>query len=403
MMASGGLSITVIDESSPTATDRCKGNRDGVFPPKQQDVIRIGFNNVNGFPVKRGSTKQNEMIHLLSSGQFENTHWRNANIHIKDITYGWFNKINIQSAYFQAYKFSSSFQVGGVSQWVLNELVSRVTGQGEDQSGAGRWVWQDISGSKGVRTRIYSAYCPVKNESSLGSTWNQQTTLGETFSNPIDKFIADLITEIEQCLELGLHILLMIDANDDVRTGTLARKAGKLGLKELISAQESPRGTQMRGSVPIDGIFGSQHFYNKDIHGGYSLGFSDHLCLWIDIPKAIFLGNIDTPNIFRCRRLQKSDPRTVKRYINAYKKKLRESHIFQTVQDLTNQRLPNNAMKDKWDEIDKIVLKARLSAEEKCRKLRMGKIQWTPDYAKWRISKKFWCLSLKRKSGGSVD
>jgi hypothetical protein len=342
----GSPSSTVIDGQGLNTTDGDRGTCNVIFPKKEEEVFRIGFNNINGFPAKRGSMKQKEMIHFLSSDQFDlfgmaevNTHWRNANIHIKDITYGWFNKINIQSSYFQSYKTSSSFQVGGVTQWALDELVARVTRQGEDQSGAGRWAWQEIAGAKGVTTRIYSAYCPVKNESNLGSTWNQQSTLGEEFINPIDKFIADFITEIQQSLERGLHILLMIDANDDVRSGVLACKARSLGLKELISEQKPSRGTQMRGSVPIDGIFGSQNFWNENMRCGYLLGFSDHLCLWIDIPKNILLGNENTPNTLRSRRLQNSDHRTVKRYINAYKKYIRENHILHNIHALTTQTL----------------------------------------------------------------
>jgi hypothetical protein len=159
----------------------------------------------------------------------------------------------------------------------------------------------------------------------------------------------------------------------------------------------------MRGSVPIDGIFGSQIFWNENMLCGYSLGFSDHLCLWIDIPKQVLLGSESTPTTFRSRRLQNSDPRTVKRYINIYKKHIRYNHMLQKVHELTTQTLSEHARKAKWDAIDNALLKAQLSAEEKCRKLRMGTIQWTPEYAKWRLSKKIWCLSLKKKSEGSVD
>jgi hypothetical protein len=226
MTNSGSPSITVIDGRSPTEIDGDQGNRDSCFPPKQNNAFRIGFNNINGFPTRKGSTKQKEMTQFLGSGQFDlfgmaetNTHWRNAHAHLKDITYGWFQKININTSYFQSYATSSSFQVGGVSQWAINELASRVSTHGEDKAGAGRWVWQDILGTKGSKTRILTAYCPVKNESSLGSTWNQQTTLGELFTNPIERFINDLTTEIEHGLEQGFHILLMIDANQDVRSG----------------------------------------------------------------------------------------------------------------------------------------------------------------------------------------
>jgi hypothetical protein len=207
----------------------------------------------------------------------------------------------------------------------------RVTGQGEDNSGAGRWVWQDLLGTKGSKIRIVTAYCPVKNESSLGSTWNQQTTLGPLFVNPIDKFVTDLTTELELCLDLGLHLLLMIDANQDVRSSILAKKLGQLGLQEVVSKCAGARGTQMRGSIPIDGIFGSALFLNGNLSCGYTICFSDHLCLWLDLPKSILLDTKDPPSKGRPRRLQNTDPRTVRRYLEAYTKQLRSAHMFEKV------------------------------------------------------------------------
>jgi hypothetical protein len=70
------------------------GSKQGVvnqsIPDKKDNTLRIGFNNINGFPFKRGSTKQHDMILFTRAGQFDlfgmaeaNTHWKNANIHLK--------------------------------------------------------------------------------------------------------------------------------------------------------------------------------------------------------------------------------------------------------------------------------------------------------------------------------
>jgi hypothetical protein len=53
--------------------------------------------------------------------------------------------------------------------------------------------------------------------------------------------------------------------------------------------------------------------------------------------------------------------------------------------------------------LDKKLLKLRLEAERKCRKIKVGKVQWSPEFAQHKINLKYWCLAYRMTQGKSID
>jgi hypothetical protein len=44
-----------------------------------------------------------------------------------------------------------------------------------------------------------------------------------------------------------------------------------------------------------------------------------------------------------------------------------------------------------------------MEAETKCRRLRMGKVHWSPEFAILQLNMKYWCLALRIRMGKSID
>jgi hypothetical protein len=141
----------------------------------------------------------------------------------------------------------------------------------------------------------------------------------------------DLTKAIKEWKELGDHIIIGMDANEDVRKGTVHTTFAELGLGEAIldkHKDKSPPATQSRNTKrqPIDGIWMSACL---SISAGGYLPFgdacpSDHCMIWIEIQYSIAFGQ-RSPEMAKIqpKRLKTSEPRLVKTYNIRVKKAMR--------------------------------------------------------------------------------
>jgi hypothetical protein len=116
---------------------------------------------------------------------------------------------------------------------------------------------------------------------------------------PRDLFKAHLLEELETWISQGDQLILMIDANEDIRN--FQRAFQPIGLREALlhrHGQNAPA-TFNGGSDPIDGIFVSPSI--EILLGGYfEFGFcphTDHRGLWIDIHYNMAFGHVMPPII----------------------------------------------------------------------------------------------------------
>ena len=65
--------------------------------------------------------------------------------------------------------------------------------------------------------------------------------------------------------------------------------------------------------------------------------------------------------------------------------------------------IPLHHVKNQYDVLDEMRLRAVLEADKRCRKLKMGQKQWTPDFQAVREEVKLWNLVLRKKRGARVS
>jgi hypothetical protein len=253
------------------------------------------------------------------------------------------------------------------------------------------------------------AYRCVRNFHGPLSAWNQQRFILDSDNreeDPIEAFDHDIFVCIKQWIEAGEHIILGIDVNEDIRSGSFARRIRlECGLQEIMIrnfGQNLPH-TYARGSSPIDGLFVSSSLINCS--SGYTDIVCDHRMLWIDVPTDLALGY--TPAKFAApslKRLILQDPRVVKNYNKLLKSKLEGNSVLPRIQALENS-LGGSISKTQiheYDLLDKLRIEAILAAEKGCRKLRMGVVPYSPNLALAGKKIRAWKLLLKKKSGGAV-
>jgi len=213
--------------------------------------------------------------------------------------------------------------------------------------------------------------------------------------------------------EMGDHLLVLTDFNDDVTAADARKWAAEFGLVEAITylnAGPVPP-TYQRGSRPIDGMFIAPQLLPFAAGGYLAFGDavpSDHRVLWLDLhlpelcPK-----QLDVHVKPQARRLQCRDPRIVARYNKRLLELLNNHNVKQRLSILQEQlRQPGDlrqSHRKELNSIDLIVTEARLSAEKSCRKLKCGQVQWSPPVTKLIYKILFWKGLLKREKGGKVS
>ena len=376
--------------------DKAWGHNFVSQPPS--DIFRIGLLNPGGIPIDLMNAKSKVLRQFITKTKVDaiglietNVNWRYATVsqRLPERTRGWWENIHLNTACYEKFANPHPAQPGGVSLWSINKGAHRVMEQGRDPRGLGRWVWTRYRGKGGVNIRFVAAYRPVLNKTGILSVWSQQRSYFDSINDdrcPREIFTADLCAEIVQWFETGDQIIIGLDANEDVRNGGFSAKLSRLGLQETIIAQHGNGGpaTYARGSTPIDGLYVSRSL--RGLRCGY-LPFHeqfDHRLLWIDIPFTIAFGhNISEVVKVTARRLKCEDPRIVRKYQDNLKLYLANYNMLEEARWLQSQAsFPCSRQHEAdYNILDSIRLEAMLKADQRCRKLPMGAIPYTPAYS----------------------
>lgn len=143
---------------------------------------------------------------------------------------------------------------------------------------------------------------------------------------PRRAFLVDLIEQLQEFIQAGDNIILMLDGNSNMKDSDLQKALHKIDLEEAILEKHGVAGpsTHKRNSnsAPIDGIWKSPGIViDKGGYFGYDEVFqnTDHRCIWIDVQYSIAFGHNPTPTMKRTRRrLHCRDPRLVSNYVHLY-------------------------------------------------------------------------------------
>jgi len=146
---------------------------------------------------------------------------------------------------------------------IANEEVAQfITTQGADDEGLGRWIWMRLTGN-GAATRIITAYTPyTTRKTAISATIAQQRRywrLQSEYQCSRKLLRRDLIAKMLEWREEGDKLILILDGNEDMKNGQLARmlRHPDLDMKDAVKARSNIEGpvTFVRGSRQIDGAW----------------------------------------------------------------------------------------------------------------------------------------------------
>lgn len=374
---------------------------------KEPNILRIATWNAGGLPVfnkdKKGKNDRireaiNEYRIDVLGIQEPNKNWNLIDQEHRwdERTKHWWEARHNTIAFNKHDVDSTRTQPGGTILLTINKAVYRAMQREIDPKGLGRWASTLYRGKQNIKTRIVTAYRPVKSGQVGSSTTYRQQQRAYNKHNkeddPRDAFLQDLGNQIQRWKNAGEQVILLMDANDDVRGNKIRTWAQANGLIERLNQEGDPTvATHNRGSKPIDGIFTTEGI---DIvkrgylaHGDMP---SDHRLGFIDIRYITAFGHKMEPiNIPGARRLKTDDPRILNRWIKCYEKLIKKSKLHQRVYDLeqkvNNRPEGTDLTQEEKRNFDKIIKERKKYieiADRRCRKLYMSNIACTPELDK---------------------
>jgi hypothetical protein len=394
---------------------------------KPANTVRLALQNEQLIPANARHYKSRQLINHISQAQLDvllmnevGLNWRALsaeNQWIERIT----GKLQGSKAVFAhnttELNTTDEIQYGGVGIVATQEIANRIISTGRDPKRLGRWTWIRIQGKEGHTTRIATAYRPWESPGASTVFHQQARGLSKTgdHRNPIDALTQDLADAINEWKEAGDHIIIGMDANEDVRTGDINALFEGLGLREAIldkHKDKSPPATQNRNTKrqPIDGIWVSACI---SISAGGYLAFgdacpSDHRMLWIEIQYSIAFGQ-KSPEIAKItpKRLKTSDPRLVKKYNLRVKKAMRDNGFRKRYELLKKQTefeaWNEEIMIEQYDQLDSDDREIRDTIERGIRKLTMGGIPWSPKLQPFRDAIELWKMIRRKRKGMKIS
>lgn len=182
----------------------------------------------------------------------------------------------------------------------------------------------------------------------------------------------------------------MLDANEDVYKGPISKMLTKEDGLDMVETVVQTTGnklsaTYFRGSKPIDAIWTT-----KDLElvgaGAIPIEFSvgDHRMMYVDIRTESIVGFQPQPIKHpKARRLSSKIPRAKANYTKTLERNLAKHRLTEKMMEAHKADLSPEKLKEILDRIDKMSRELMVNAEKKCRKLKNGKIPYSPEAAIW--------------------
>ena len=302
-------------------------------------------------------------------------------------------------------------QWGGTGVGSYGKLTHYSMGVGADKSGLGRWTWARYRGKDGITLRVVSVYQPSENTTGIISVQAQHKRYFQEKNddrNPRAAFKEDLATELEQWIDEGDHIILGGDVNEDVLHQNITNLFQPHGMLNAIydrhgATNVPPTYFRTNSDRVVDGIWITPGIEVKKagfLEPGEVCG--DHSMLWIDVTFNSALGhNPPQPVCPAARRLRLDNSKLVDKYLNAYEKLITQYKLPQRQFHLEANTIIGTPLtaeqQAEADAIDVIRTKCMRKAEKKCRKLKMGMVDFSPEVAQPLRELIFWDLAIRRR------
>jgi hypothetical protein len=390
--------------------------------PRPESVLRIVQQNVGNLPANAKASKSRQFIDFIRRSQASVFTSQEIDLCLRKLPDKdqWcgrvFDRLASSSASF-AYNstelaHTSVHQTGGVGVIATDDVTDRVIQRGRDPTELGRWSWILLEGKQHHRTRIITAYRPC--ESSGPGTVNQQHQRyyhrKHRDVTPRQALLDDLFVEVQGWLHDGYHLVITMDANDDVRTGPVAAFFRSLDMKEVILTRytrKSPHATQNRNNSrePIDGIWvtpGLKAVSAGCLPFGYGCP-SDHRAIWIDLAYDDVFGYKGHPYIPPAiRRLNSRNPHIVEKYRKAVRRELEALGLPLKLRVVHAKAIRDGwsyQLEEEYNRIHTLHTDIQQRVEHRIRKLRMGEVPWSPKLQIFRDKIELWSSLYKKRCG----
>jgi hypothetical protein len=213
---------------------------------KDSNTLRIGFQNIGGFSIKKGKLKDDTVRMGITQWDFDvfgfsetNIDWRLASE--DDNLYSrckeWWDTLHISSSNNTTSSPIQAHQYGGTALFSINKASHRVISKGVDGSKLGRWVWTRYRGCNNHTLRNIVGYRPNPPSGGPFTVYAQHRLFFNSLEEdgcPRAAFLQDLSKEIEAFKAEGDHIILMLDGNSDMRSGEIHQSLTSCCLCEVI-------------------------------------------------------------------------------------------------------------------------------------------------------------------------
>ena len=278
---------------------------------KKDGFMRLASRNIGGIGVYAGNSKEEELKSWIVNSEFDIFGLQELNLNIKKCrdkerigermkTPAW-EYYKTSTAHNKHYDGDKQMLFGGNMLLAQGQHCHHISSTGADEKGLGRWSWFLLNGKNNIKTRIVSAYrpCKTRNINNPGTVYNQHLKYfkdNNIDTCPLQMFDDDLLTLIRKWIRYGEKVVLMIDSNEDINTGTFNTKLRQSGLISALRKRHGPNTppTQHSGSVVIDDIYVTPNLVvGKSGYLPFGDGPGDHRGLYVDIQiQSLIGGNI---------------------------------------------------------------------------------------------------------------
>jgi hypothetical protein len=394
---------------------------------KKKYTFRLLLQNIQRLPLSARESKHEDILNWIFTDEADaviltevNTYWPNVKPHQQ-----WNERTKGRIPQGEKHRFAhnrhgsppGTMQYGGVGALALGETRHRLCGTGEDLTGLGRWVWMRYKGKGEHHLRVVGAYRPNPKgtgENTVHAQHQKYLLQQEDTRDPQVAFNQDLAKQIKKWTLMGDQIIVALDANDDLRDGSVKRMMARQGLREALLTQHKsiptvPTFHMNSDGKPIDGIFVTRGITLQA--GGYYAFHetvqSPHRALWIDISFEDAFGcKLQTSTPVAARRLHLKDPRVVNKYNKILEKELQRLRLPQRLfllETKVRAGVITEAQAKEYEAVHVAGLHCKAHAERKCRKMKMGGVDWSPAYQQSQDAIELWALLRRKKLGMKVS
>jgi hypothetical protein len=196
---------------------------------KQLNMLRVGFQNIGGFPLDKTKQKDDIIRMGITSWSFDifgvaetNLDWRmvpeDHKLHAR--TKEWWSSLHLSYSFKHP---SIPAQNGGTALFSIDKAAHRIIEKGQDPSGLGCWCWSRCRGKSSHTLHAFSAYRlnPPQGPMSVYAQHSLHLRSQADHCCPHFAFLEDLTLQVAESKEAGDMIIILLDGNTNMKQSDL--------------------------------------------------------------------------------------------------------------------------------------------------------------------------------------